>query len=211
MSVHSDNWLYSDNNEEKNMRKVVFAMMTTINGRLDDPDAWVSGLSDDLYTEIDHIYSTFDTILVGHKTYQEMVEYWPGAEFDPNGSEISKRMASKMNAYRKYVISGEHEKQALDWNNAEQVLVHSDKALTDFVHYLKTESGKDIHLSGGASLAQSMIRLGLVDEYHFNIYPVVSAGATWFDQIENQLNLALLDTKVFETGVVSLRYKAKNT
>jgi hypothetical protein len=38
-------------------------MMTTLNGRLDDPDAWVTDISDDLYREIDRVYGTFDTIL----------------------------------------------------------------------------------------------------------------------------------------------------
>ena len=45
------------------MRKVVFQMMTTLNGRLDDPDTWVSGVSDDLYREINRVYDTIDTIL----------------------------------------------------------------------------------------------------------------------------------------------------
>ena len=40
-------------------------MMTTLNGRLDDPGAWVTGIPDDLYAEIDRVYESFDTILVG--------------------------------------------------------------------------------------------------------------------------------------------------
>jgi dihydrofolate reductase len=58
------------------MRKVVMRMMTTLNGRLDDPDAWVTGVPDDLYAELDRLYETFDTILVGRTTYEEMFAYW---------------------------------------------------------------------------------------------------------------------------------------
>lgn len=47
------------------MRKVVMGMMSTLNGRLDDPAAWVTGVPDDLYSELDRLYRTFDTILVG--------------------------------------------------------------------------------------------------------------------------------------------------
>jgi hypothetical protein len=36
--------------EDRTVRKVVLAMMTTLNGRPDDPDAWWLGVSDDLYT-----------------------------------------------------------------------------------------------------------------------------------------------------------------
>ena len=57
-------------------------MMTTLNGRLDDPGAWVTGIPDDLYAELDRLYESFDTILVGRTTCAEMAEYWPGAETD---------------------------------------------------------------------------------------------------------------------------------
>ena len=40
------------------MRMVVMGMMTTLNGRLDDPDAWVTGVPDDLYAELDRLYET---------------------------------------------------------------------------------------------------------------------------------------------------------
>ena len=47
------------------MRKIVLQMMTTLNGRLDDPAAWVHDVVDDQYRAIDRIYSTYDTVLVG--------------------------------------------------------------------------------------------------------------------------------------------------
>jgi hypothetical protein len=77
------------------MRKVVLAMMTTLNGRLDDPGAWWPGASDELYKEIDCLYDTFDTILVGQKTYKEMYEYWPGAETEKIGSDIRKEWLAR--------------------------------------------------------------------------------------------------------------------
>ena len=72
------------------MRKVVLQMMTTLNGRLDDPSAWMSGVPDDLYDDIDRAYAAFDTIVVGRTTYEEMAAYWPGAEADADGSETSR-------------------------------------------------------------------------------------------------------------------------
>jgi dihydrofolate reductase len=138
-----------------------------------------------------------------------MFEYWPGAETEADGSDINKRMARKMNAYKKYVFSGGSEKRALEWNNAEQVLVHNDEDLIHFIQNLKAQPGKDIHLSGGARLAQSMIRLELVDEYFFNVFPVVSAGAVWFDQIENQRELELVSATNYENGVIRSHYKSK--
>lgn len=193
------------------MRKVVLQMMTTLNGRLDDPDAWVSGISDDLYAEINRVYTTFDTVLVGQTTYEEMVAYWPGAETEEGGSEITKSMARKMNTYKKYVFSKGHEKKTLAWNNAEQVLAHSDDDIIKFINELKAQPGGDIHLAGGARLAQTIIRLGLVDEYHFFVYPVVSAGAAWFDKIEDKRDMDLLSATAYENGIVGLYYKPKNS
>jgi dihydrofolate reductase len=83
------------------VRKIVLQMMTTLNGRLDDPMAWVHRVSDDQYREIDRIYATFDTVLVGRTTYEEMAAYWPGALSDAAGTETNRAMARRMQAYRK--------------------------------------------------------------------------------------------------------------
>lgn len=185
------------------MRSIVLQMMTTLNGRLDDPDAWVSGIPDDLYTEIDRIHETYDTILVGQATYDEMFEYWPQAD----GSETVRSMAHKMNTYKKFVFSGD--KRALTWNNARQVLARSDDDIIRFIRDLKAQPGADIHLSGGLRLAQSFVRLGLVDEYRFFVYPVVSSGAGWFDPITGSAGLELVSATAYENGIVGLHYKAK--
>lgn len=191
------------------MRNVVLQMMTTLNGRLDDPDVWVSGIPDDLYREIDRVYGTFDTVLVGRVTYEEMFAYWPGAETEEGGSQINKSMAHKMNAYTKYVFSHGNEERTLEWNNARQILAHDDEDIAKFVDDLKAQPGGDIHLSGGASLAQTFVRLGLVDRYHFFVYPVVSAGKTWFEQINDRRGLDLLSATTYEDGVVGLYLRPK--
>jgi dihydrofolate reductase len=188
------------------VRKVVMGMMTTLNGRLDDPDVWVTGIPDDLYAELDRLYGTFDTILVGRVTYQEMFEYWPGAESAQETPEAGRSMARKMNSYKKYVFTGAGEQTPLEWNNAEQVLAHGDEDIVKFVNDLKAESGGDIHLSGGARLAQTLVRLGLVDQYHLVVHPVVSAGASWFDQVEEKRELELLSATAYSNGVVGLYY-----
>ena len=190
------------------MRKVVMGMMTTLNGRLDDPDVWTNAIPDDLYGEIDRRFETFDAILVGRTTYDEMFEYWPGAETAKDGSEISRSMARKMNRYTKYVFSGANEQTELEWDNAEQVLVHGDDDVTRFVSALKSRPGGDIHLAGGAQLAQSCVRLGLVDEYRLFVWPVVSPGSRWFDPIDAQRHLRLASTTAYSNGVVGLYYEA---
>lgn len=185
------------------MRKVVLAMMTTLNGRLDDPDAWVTGVSDDHYQEIDRGYATFDTILVGRVTADEMFEYWPGARDEEGASDSHRGMAEKMHAYKKYVFTTDPE-LTLKWHNAEPVVVSTDDDIRAFVEELKSQSGGDIHLSGGAHLAQTLVRLGLVDEYRFFTFPVYSPGATWHGGLTSQQTLELISSTAFENGAVAV-------
>ncbi|MDW6021914.1 dihydrofolate reductase family protein [Mesorhizobium sp. BAC0120] len=186
------------------MRKIVLQMMTTLNGRLDDPLAWLHGVSDDQYREIDRLYASYDTILVGRTTYEEMAAYWPGAVNE--GTEANRSMARRMNAYKKVVFSRSGREGLTEWVNVEQVVVRSDADLARYLTELKARPGGDIHLSGGASLAQSVIGLGLVDEFRFFVYPVVSQGESWFAKLTDKHDLELLSTGSYENGVVALHY-----
>jgi len=191
------------------MRKLLFQMMSTLNGRVDDPDAWVTGVSEDLYADIERLYDTCDTVLVGHTTYAEMVAYWPGAETEAGGTETNKRMAHRMNTYKKVVISRGGEPGPLPWHNAELVRLPDDEALAAFVEDLKAQPGANIHLAGGASLAQALVRLGLVDEYHLFVYPSLAPGRAWFDQVADPRGLRLVNAATYTNGVLGLSYIAQ--
>jgi dihydrofolate reductase len=104
------------------VRKIVLQMMTTLNGRLDDPIVWVHGVSDDQYREIDRIYATFDTVLVGRTTYEEMAAYWPGALSEAAGTETNQAMARRMQTYRKLVFSRSGRQKLTEWNNTHRSL-----------------------------------------------------------------------------------------
>jgi dihydrofolate reductase len=188
------------------VRKVVLAMMTTLNGRLDDPGAWVTGLSDDHYEEINRGYATFDTILVGRVTADEMFADWPSARDDENAGDTHRSMAEKMHSYKKYVFTTDPE-LTLDWHNAEPAVVTSDDDIQAFVNDLKAQPGGDIHLSGGARLATTLVRLGLVDEYRFFVFPVFSPGTSWFDGLESQQTLELISSTAFESGAFAVYCK----
>ena len=188
------------------MRKIVLQMMTTLNGRLDDPMAWVHEVGDDQYRDIDELYAGYDTVLVGRTTYEEMAAYWPGALSESVGTETNRTMARRMDDYRKLVFSRSGRHRLSGWNNVEPVVAATVDALATFLAGLKSEPGGDIHLSGGASFAQTVIGLDLVDEFHFFVYPVVSPGASWFARLPDKLDLQLLGAKTYQSGVVGLHY-----
>ncbi len=191
------------------MRKVVLAMITTLNGRLDKPHEWVTSISGELDIEFNRFYGTFDTMLVGNRTYADMAAYWPSAETDPATSELNRQMATKLNSYQKYVFTRADEKQTLSWNKAEQIFAQSDDDIRQFVAALKSRAGSDIYLAGGAWLAQTFTRLGLIDEYRLFVYPIFSKGSSWFDQLQDNRNLELISTTTYDNTVVGLHYKPK--
>ena len=186
------------------MRQLVLQMMTTLNGRLDHPEEWVPEIPGDLYTEIDRIYDGFDTVLVGRTTALEMAQYWPGAETDESEPAVARSLARKMNSYEKYVFTRSGE--PLEWSNVELVAPGDDEALVAFVEELKARPGGDIHLAGGAQLARTLIRLGVVDRYHLYVDLVVSPGDGWFGEIRGQLGLELQSATAYSNGAVGLYY-----
>jgi dihydrofolate reductase len=203
------------------MRKLVLGMMTTLNGRLDDPEAWLPGIGDDLFGDVARwLENDCDTVLMGRTTYDEMVAYWPNVESEQlraigeqiriqeGAAEINLRVARKMNAYKKLVFTRGGRPEPLAWNNAELVVAPRDEELVRFVAELKAQPGREIHLAGGAGLAQSFARLGLVDEYLLHVHPVLSSGATLFEAVEGKRPLELLGTTTYDGGVVSLRYRS---
>jgi dihydrofolate reductase len=73
---------------------------------------------------------------------------------------------------------------------------------------LKQEQGKNI-LIGGVTIPSQLIELGLVDEYHFVVQPiVVGEGRRLLEDIRlrERLQLKLVESKIFKSGCVALRY-----
>jgi dihydrofolate reductase len=61
---------------------------------------------------------------------------------------------------------------------------------------------------GGAGLAASFTRQGLIDEYRLFISPVVLGGGTpYFPALDERIGLELLETRTFGSRVVYLRYQ----
>jgi len=185
------------------MRKIVCQMMTSLNGRVDDPVAFVTGVAPDQYEDIDAAYAGFDTIIVGRATYEEMVAYWPGALAAPQAEGAHERMAGRMDRYRKVVLTRDPDFRP-DWNNAEAALVRDDADLVTLVAGLKAAPGGTIHLAGGAMAAQSFARLGLVDAYRLYVYPVLSPGQTLFADVGVRIAFAGSGSRLFSNGVTVL-------
>ena len=79
--------------------------------------------------------------------------------------------------------------------------------IAEEVAALKQQPGKDIAV-GGAGLAASFIKLGLIDEYQLFINPVIVGGGTpFFPALDEQIDLELVETRTFGSRVVYVRYR----
>jgi dihydrofolate reductase len=179
------------------MRKLFFQIMVSLDGYFEAPDrsyAW-HVIDDDFSRYSDEMLKSIDTIVLGRVTYQSFVEYWPTA----NEGE-----AHLMNELPKVVFSKTLD--AVRWNNAR--LVKTDVA--DEIRKLKSQPGRDIALLASNSLATSLMRSGLIDEYRILLAPVVlGTGTPLFAGLDQRANLRLLSAKTFASGVVSLTYAPK--
>jgi dihydrofolate reductase len=80
--------------------------------------------------------------------------------------------------------------------------------LRDEILKLKQEQGKNI-LVGGVDIPSQLIALGLVDEYRFVVVPILAGeGRRLMEGVSlpEKLQLKLVESKIFESGCVALRY-----
>src|SRR5947209_19639842 len=104
-------------------------------------------------------------------------------------------MADLLNSHAKIVFS--KRLTTLEWNNSR--LASADAA--EEIARLKQQPGKNIAVTGGATLAQSLSRLGLIEEYNLVMHPIVmGSGMTPFKDLTQPLNLKLLISNTFVSG-----------
>ncbi|MGH9907470.1 MAG: dihydrofolate reductase family protein [Pyrinomonadaceae bacterium] len=139
------------------------------------------------------LMNSIDTILLGRVTYQMFAEYWPKVT---KGKE--KAFADKLNSIPKIVFSKTLE--SAPWGDWEEAKVVKNSAAEEIAK-LRRQRGKDMVIWGSISLAQSLIKEGLIDEYRLVTCPVVlGKGRPLFLDEVDSFGLKLLQAKTFDLG-----------
>jgi dihydrofolate reductase len=127
-------------------------------------------------------------LLLGRNTYDLWAGYWPQAGSFP--------MADRLNAATKYVAT--HRPDSLTWG---PVGTLGDEVMTG-IRNLKAQDGPDLIVWGSATLAASLMRLGLVDELVLIVYPVLlGRGLRYFAEDAAPCELALVSSQATTTGL----------
>src|SRR5712691_9114773 len=113
---------------------------------------------------IDEGMSTAEALLFGRRTWQGMAAAWPERAGDP--------YADQMNAIKKYVASRTLTQDDLTWNTT---LLSPENAVAD-IAALRAQDGGDLLIWGSASLVETLLAHGLVDELSLMIEPILLGG-----------------------------------
>lgn len=142
-----------------------------------------------------------DTILLGRKTYEIFVDFWPTATTD---HEI---IADRLNTLPKVVFS--NTRREAPWGNWRPARVVAGDAVAE-IERLKAEDGKHMVLWGSLSLAQRLIAADLVDEYHLRICPtILGGGRPLFPSRQSCTELTRVSVRTYDSGVVFLHYEPR--
>jgi dihydrofolate reductase len=177
-------------------RKIVAGLFMSLDGVVDSPEnsphKWINK---EIMESITAGIAQADAVLLGPRTYQLLAQFWQHQSSDMP-------MANFLNNSLKYVVSNTFD--TLEWQPATLIKGNLVEELTK----LKLQPGKNIQIPGSPKLVRSLLRDGLLDELNLNICPVVvGTGMRLFDEINNQLNLKLVDSKIYSNGVLGVKYQ----
>lgn len=188
------------------MRKLIMQQWVSLDGYVSDKNGnldFFTSISSEAnkYSDLDQLkfMDDIDAILLGRKTYELFADFWPTATSD---KEV---IADKLNSTQKFVFSNTLSKAPWGkWPDAEII----PGSAPDEIRKLKAGNGKNMVLWGSISLAQSLMKHHLIDEYHLQLCPVATGGGRpLFTELDAYMNMKLMDLKKYDTGTVLLRYQ----
>jgi dihydrofolate reductase len=181
------------------MRNVIFGINVTLDGCCDHTTQFADEEIHEYWTDV---LREADLLVYGRKTYELMVPFWPEVARTQSVTKELNEFARVFDSINRVVFS-----RTLDSAEDKNTRIIRGN-LRDEILKLKQEPGKNI-LVGGVDLPSQLIELGLVDEFRFVIGNVIAGeGRRLFDRIslQEKLQLKLVESKIFKSGCVALRY-----
>jgi dihydrofolate reductase len=138
------------------------------------------------------IAGEFD-MLLGRRTYEIFVAYWPNQGDNP--------IAKAFNKATKYVVT--RSLGRFDWEKSQRI----DGDVVEEVRRLKASDGPALHIWGSSELLQTLIAAELIDEYRIWVFPLVlGEGKRLFENGVPPRGLTLVETRGTPKGVLVNAY-----
>lgn len=213
------------------MRRLVLKMSVSVDGFVGGPNGeidWIFQTMDEESTRwtVENIRQAA-IHLMGSHTYYDMAAWWPTSTevFAPPMNEIPKAVATTRTAAEmlSYLETTQAVKDAVRARPNAEFATPTEQIARSWLHptvlsgdlaaeitRLKQQPGKDLFAHGGAGFAQSLIKLGLVDEFRLLVHPVaLGAGLSIFAALPRPLDLQLVSSTPFPKGSVAQVYRAQ--
>jgi dihydrofolate reductase len=184
------------------MRSVTYSMAVSLDGYVVGPDGGFDWTAPDaeIFGFVTDEIRQVGVHLLGRRLYETML-YWETADQDPSLDDSMRAWAALWKAIPKVVFSA-----TLPAVRGNARLAAG--SLAEEIERLRAEpAGGDIAV-GGAALAAGAAALGLIDEYRARVYPVlVGGGIPYCARQGRRVDLELVETRTFSSGVVYLRHR----
>lgn len=137
--------------------------------------------------------SAFD-LLLGRRTYDLWVGYWPKAGDTP--------IANSINAATKYIAT--HRPESLEWGPVADL----GENIIEGIRRVKATDGPDMIVWGSSTLTSLLLDRGLADEVVLIVYPVfLGRGKKLFSDTFDARELTFVSSKATSTGVLINTYR----
>ena len=178
------------------MRKVVLYHLQSLDGVGEEPSDWMSDGTPQLFENLAKVIETQDDILLGRRTYDYWVGYWPTSDVEP--------FAGFINGTRKHVFTSSA--PAEEWVKSTFV----EGSAVDYVAELKQGDGGDIGIHGSIALSRDLLRAALVDDLRLVVAPSLAhKGKKIFDGSDEGglRELELVEMSRTDAGSLLLWYR----
>jgi dihydrofolate reductase len=184
------------------MRNVTYSMGVSLDGYIVGPDGgfdWTPPDEEVFRFAIDQIREV-GVHLMGRRLYEAML-YWETAAQDPTLDADTLEWIALWNPLPKLVFS-------TTLSSVEGNARLASGSVAEEIERLRAEPGEGGIAIGGATLAAEAAAAGLIDEYRPKVYPLlVGGGIPFFPQRERRVDLELVETRAFRSGVAYSRYR----
>jgi len=183
------------------MHNVTMSMNVSLDGYITDPDGGIDwgAPGDDVFRFSIEETREVGVYVMGRRLYETML-YWETADLDAL-DDARREWAAIWNPLPKVVFS-------TTLSTVQGTARLASGGLAEEIERLRAAPGDSDIAIGGATLAAEAGASGLIDEYRIKIHPVLLGGGTpYFPQRDRRVDLELVESRVFSSKVVYLRYR----